>query len=555
MGLVQRLEVESKEGASKSLDNEDLRPTPRERRTWGLMMYNLFWFTAVGNVTNMSSGSAWLAKGVSYWEGLGCSVAGYFIISFVMVFNGRPGSKWHIGFPVACRSSFGVYGALWPAVNRAAMACLWQGVNATSGAQSLYLCFYAMFPSIKNVHNTMDSRSALNSAQMIMFFVFQACVAFMCFLSVPKWRVFVWAKVAAFVLSSAGMLAWGITAAGGVGDIVHHTSTVHGSEKSWLLVQMILTSAASCSTFASNAADFQRQATKPSDPIVGQIIGFPISNFITQVVGMLTTSTSSVVYGEIVWNPTVYLTQLLEDNYDAKHRAAAFFIGVMWTYSLMFSCVFENVLPAGNDIASLCPRFISIKRGFFICIAISMIINPWYLLGSASIIITVISSYQIFLFSIIGIMLVDYYVISKGFFDIPQLFTPAKEGKYYYTYGFNPRAFAAYFVGVAINFAGFLTNFGIIDSVKLTRSYWFSIFTTTFGASATYYLLNIAFPQQNKLAVWSEPKGVWEPTDEQLGITGRVESATEEDKDSTSFEKGDETSAEVRAAQLPELRV
>lgn len=146
---------------------------------------------------------------------------------------------------------------------------------------------------------------------------------------------------------------------------------------------MILTSAASCSTFggalsvgpipesrltlslslsptASNASDWQRNATKPNDPILGalteslalgedlltdpranpstgQLIGFPLSNFIVQVIGMLVASTSEVVYGEVVWNPVIYLERLLVDNFDAAHRAGAFFISAGFVYSLLFS--------------------------------------------------------------------------------------------------------------------------------------------------------------------------------------------------------------------------
>ncbi|GAA5864049.1 hypothetical protein JCM8547_005119 [Rhodosporidiobolus lusitaniae] len=558
MGLLQKLEVPAKEGASRALDNEDLRPTPLERRTWGFGTYTLFWWTAVGNTTNFSSGSAWLTAGFNVLEALGCSTAGYFIISWIMVLNGRPGAKWHIGFPVAARSSFGIWGAGWPALNRAFMACLWQGINAVSGAQALYLMFYALSPRLVNIHNGMDSRSALNSMEMVMFFLFQGLVGFMCMLQVPKWPLLVYAKVIVFVLSSVGLLAWTLTAAGGADrSLFTQGGTLSGSEKSWQLLRLILTSAASCSTFASNAADFQRQATKPTDPILGQLIGFPLSNMLTQVIGMTAAATSPRIYGELIWNPVTLLTMLLADNYDAKHRAAAFFISLGFVYNLMFSCVFENVLPAGNDISSLLPRFISIKRGFLICLLVSTLICPWYLLGSASILITVVSSYQIFLFSIIGIMLVDYYVISKGFFDIDQLFTPSKNGKYYYTYGVNLRAIAAYLVGVAVNFCGFLTNFDIIVSTKLTRSYWFSIFTTTFSAAFVYWVSNKIWPQPNLQESWSEPKGNWEPTEEQMGHSstaaiGGLETPSLEKE--ASFEKEDEARAEVRDAQVHELR-
>jgi len=96
MGLTSWLQVSSAPTAAARLDNDDLRPVPRERRTWGLSMYTLYWFVAVGNVTNFSGGGSWLAEGYSFWEGIGCSTAGYFLISWVMTVNGRPGSKWHL---------------------------------------------------------------------------------------------------------------------------------------------------------------------------------------------------------------------------------------------------------------------------------------------------------------------------------------------------------------------------------------------------------------------------------------------------------------------------
>jgi len=62
----------------------------------------------------------------------------------------------------------------------------------------------------------------------------------------------------------------------------------------------------------------------------------------------------------------------LTDNYDASHRAGAFFIGLGFAYSALFSCVFENVLPAGNDIASLAPKWLTIKRSFAICMILTI---------------------------------------------------------------------------------------------------------------------------------------------------------------------------------------
>lgn len=54
------------------------------------------------------------------------------MIAIVIVFNGRAGAKYHIGFPVLNRAAFGVFGAWWPTFNRAVMAIVWNGVNGVS---------------------------------------------------------------------------------------------------------------------------------------------------------------------------------------------------------------------------------------------------------------------------------------------------------------------------------------------------------------------------------------------------------------------------------------
>lgn len=62
--------------------------------------------------------------------------------------------------------------------------------------------------------------------------------------------------------------------------------------------------------------------------------------------------------------------------------------------------------------------------------------------------------WQIFLFSIVGVLLCDYYIVQRGKLDLKSLYTADRDGSYWYTYGINWRAMAAYVVGAAINFAG-----------------------------------------------------------------------------------------------------
>jgi len=55
---------------------------------------------------------------------------------------------------------------------------------------------------------------------------------------------------------------------------------------------------------------------------------------------------------------------------------------------------------------------------------------PQYLLSSAAIFISILSSYQVYLFSIMAIMMTHYFIIAKGGLDIEALYTADKKGTY-----------------------------------------------------------------------------------------------------------------------------
>ncbi|KAL7422166.1 hypothetical protein Q5752_002811 [Cryptotrichosporon argae] len=512
-----QLEVPGAPGRAKALENEDLLPVPSEKRTWNFTVYTVFWFSAVGTVANWNGIGSTLTYGLTVWDALLCNFFGYIIVGILMVINGRAGAVYHVGFPVVCRSSFGVYGAWWPVLNRSLSACVWNGVNTVTGGQCIYVLLHAIFPSIARVPNHMPASSGLTSIQMVCFFLFWLATGSALFLSIPRWKILIHAKLVAYVVASVAMLALALHNAGGVGTTLTEKPTVHGAARAWLICRFFFLATAGCATFVSNAADWQRNAAKPSDPVLGQVLGFPLSNFITSLFGAIVAASSKKVYGTLVWNPITYLDMILSDNYTPAIRAGAFFIALGFTYAALFSCVFENVLPAGNDIASLAPKYISVKRGFAICMIVTVVINPWYLLGSAGIFITFISSYQIFLFSIAGILMVDYYLVARGRMNLDKLYTADPSGPYYYKFGVNWRAIVAYIVGAAINFTGFLYNMKAVTvGTSVLRSYYFAYITSACGAGLTYYLLARFVPQASYLA--AEGQGFREWTQDEVEV-------------------------------------
>ncbi|CZR59046.1 probable uracil permease [Phialocephala subalpina] len=533
--------AENVKGEDMWLDNDDIRPLKLSDRTWNLWTYLTFWFSATATVSNWYAASSAQELGLSCWESVGVTFGGQVLIAIVIVFNGRAGAKYHIGFPILNRASFGIFGAWWPTFNRAVMAIVWNGVNAVQGGQCVYVMLHALTPHIANIPNVMGPGSALDSGGMIGFAVFW--VATCCFLviPVPKMRGLVYAKLIVFIISAIAMLAWTITKAGGLGPVANQPGTASGSKRTWLLIRFFLLGAANCATFASNAADFQRYARKPNDVVVGNLLGFPLANLIVSIVGNLVGSSSQIVTGALIWNPLTYLDTLQTTSYTAGNRAGCFFIAACFTYSAIFSSIFENSLPAGNDIAALFPKYLSVRKGFFICAVVSFAINPWYLLGSASIFISFLASYQIFLSAITGVLLCHYYVITRGYLEINDLYTSRIDGVYHYYHGWNWRAYLAYVIGIIPNFYGFLNNMGVIAPLGVTKAYYFAypigLFVSFFVYWATCWISPPAL--RFSLNEWHEPKDYVRPEERGEVVEGRLGDVESESISGGSAEKGD----------------
>ena len=110
------------------------------------------------------------------------------------------------------------------------------------------------------------------------------------------------------------------------------------------------------------------------------------------------------------------------------------------------------------------------------CAAIGLAMCPWNLLSDSNKFTTYLSSYSVFLSSIAGVMLCDYYWVRKGYLRVKDLYNARKKGPYFYIYGVNPRAYGAYIAGILINVVGFAGDIG--KTVPIGAQYIYrSVFT------------------------------------------------------------------------------
>jgi NCS1 family nucleobase:cation symporter-1 len=144
------------------------------------------------------------------------------------------------------------------------------------------------------------------------------------------------------------------------------------------------------------------------------------------------------------------------------------------------------VVGPANNFSNMWPAKIDFKRGGYITGVIGIVMMPWKLLADPSgYIFTWLIGYSALLGPVIGIILVDYYLIRRTELDLRDLYR--HHGRYA---GFNGRALLALLLGVAPNVPGFLAHTGVIDTGGfLVGLYDYAWFLGLAIAGLAYFLL------------------------------------------------------------------
>jgi NCS1 family nucleobase:cation symporter-1 len=155
-------------------------------------------------------------------------------------------------------------------------------------------------------------------------------------------------------------------------------------------------------------------------------------------------------------------------------------------------------------MTALLPRYLDIRRGGYICALVGLVICPWNLLSSTNNFLNYLSAYSVFLSSIAGVMISDYYFVRKGYLQIKDLYSAKTTGPYYYMSGFHWRGYAAYIFGILINIVGFVGAIGKSVPMGATYIYRFNFFCGFIVASFSYWALCRVSPIPATSDVWME---------------------------------------------------
>lgn len=473
--------------------NSDMDPVRPEHQTWSIWTWMGYWASDAINIGTWQAASSIIAVGLTWRDSIAIVVVGTLCVAIPLVMNGAIGARLHIPFSVAVRAGFGYYLAYYCIVCRAVLASFWLGIQSVSGSQCITVMIEAIWPSYRNIGNSLPASAGIDTRGMISYFLFWLIQMPMLLVPPQKLR---WLFVLKLILAPAvalAMLGWCVNRAGGSGEIWNTPGTATGSARAWLWLSCMTSITGSWSTMACNIADFSRYSKTTRVQFI-QLPFIPFIFTICSLFGIITTSAAYVVWGEYYWNPLDILGRWLEMG--SGGRAGAFFAAVAWFIVQVCSNITANSISAANDLTVLFPRWVNIHRGCIIAGLIGgWVFVPWKILASASSFLSFMGGYAVFLGPIAAILMSDYWLVRRQRVDVPAMYNP--HGRYHYWHGINWRALVVMIIASSPNIPGLARTISPKTvSINEGSQHLYS-FNWLFGfctATFLYFALSLIFP-------------------------------------------------------------
>ncbi|KAK7203245.1 permease for cytosine/purines, uracil, thiamine, allantoin-domain-containing protein [Myxozyma melibiosi] len=475
--------------------NKDNDVTPPSRRTWTSWTILGFWFSDALNMQGWENPSSIIAIGLTWREAILCNCMGMVIVAIPLVLNGAIGSALHVPYPVAARSGFGFHFAKFAVVVRMVTALFWHSIQTYSGSFALTNCISAIWPSYLTIPNHIPENIGVTSQQLASHTLFWFIQLPILLIPPHKLKWFFAFKTVVVMASCIGVAAGMTHLAKSHGDMWDQKATIHGSEKSWKILSCMMSSAGGWATMATNIPDFTRYM-RGGKGQYWQGLFLPVISTFVGIMAIISTSCAGVVYGEYIWDPT----SLAAKWNSPAGRAAKFFVGFSWVVGQIGTNLSANVITAANDMTSLFPKYINIRRGALLATIIGgWVMQPWKIENSASQLLTFMSGLAVFLAPVAAILAADWWIVKRKHVDVPALYNP--HGRYQYWHGINWRAVVTFVISLTPNLPGLANSVtpslglsgGIVHvwDINYLYGFWVAVFV--------YSSLSLLFPEPETL--------------------------------------------------------
>src|SRR5436190_8294458 len=453
------------------LYNQDLAPVPLSRRNWTTYNYAALWISMAHCIPTYMLASGLIASGMNWWQALVTVGLGNTIVLIPILLNSHPGTKYGIPFPVFARAAYGTIGSNLPALMRALVACGWFGIQAWIGGEALNTFFANVVPGWPTLLGS--GIGGHTTTEWLSFLLFWGLNIYIIYRGMDLLRhVENWAAPFVLVMTAA-LLGWAIWRAHGLGPLLAEPGkfTTPG-EFFKVFVPSLTAMIGFWATLSLNMPDFTRFGRSQREQIVGQVVALPTTMFVFAAMGVMITSATAIIYGEMIWDPI----KLIGKFRDPFVIAISMFTAVVATLAVHIAA---NVVSPANHFANAFPRAISFKTGGLITGIVGIVIMPWRLLADPSgYIFTWLLGYSGGLGSIAGVLIADYWILRKTELRLQDLYLP--DGVYRYSAGWHVPGVIATLAGCAAAWAGL-----IVPPLRPVYDYaWF----VGFGVAGAVYL-------------------------------------------------------------------
>ncbi|KAK9313894.1 permease for cytosine/purines, uracil, thiamine, allantoin-domain-containing protein [Lipomyces starkeyi] len=488
--LLQKIELKSEvENGRRS--NPDLDPVPPEGRHWHARHYALFWISDNVSVSGFRTASSIMDVGLSWRMSLLCVALANLLAGIIITLNGIVGADYHIPFSIQSRASYGYYLSYLMILMRCIVGIFWYGIQTYTGAECVQSMLYAIWPSFRNVPNTLPQSANINTQLMTSYVLYFLTILPFHYVGIHKVKWLFMVKTVATFIVGFGLMGWMINTVGvSNSSLFSQGNTVHGTRFTWVFMNSFYSNLGGFTTLMVNAPDYSRYAHRRRSTYT-TLFAVPFTATLVTFMGVVVASGSKVMYGEILWDPL----QVVDKWTSKGGRAAAFFCALSFYFSQLGLNIAANSLASANDMNAIWPKYINLRRGQFIAAFLgAWALTPWNIMTSAPAFLNFMSGYSIWLGPLCGVLVADYFIVHRQIYDVNELYKFG--GIYNYRWGFNWRAFAAFTIGWVPLLPGFIptVSSGITASSGLTHLYDVGFFYGFGSAILSYSVICHFFP-------------------------------------------------------------
>ena len=438
---------------SEQVDINGLLPVPEDQRAMNAPSYVLcFWSTAI-IIQVATIGTYMLQDGMNFWQLILVGIISGLLVAFFATVNSAPGLKDGIPFVVQIRSSFGYTGAKVVYWLRIIPAICWYRIGSWIGALAIDQVMITLFNM-----NSMPFLwlGVLTVVHIILGWKGVSQIAW--FNAVVSLVIVVVLSYFFYVVFRDGSLDftpyierpwdWGFT----------FFAAISAATANWATVML-------------NNSDLTRQL-RP---------GTMKNSFISNVLGIFPPWQLMVCFGMFIFiatgndDPIVGLMALAPNQ----------FMGILLLIFIVLAQITSNLttslLPAALALRDTFK--ISWQAGAVISSLLSVITFPWVLFDAEWFFVFQ-NVYSSFLGPMLGIMICDFWIVSKRKCDVDGLYKPETK-KYQYYKGFSISAFVTLIICAIISFV----NLGVAWLIGWPCSFVF------------YYILKVILKLDDKFSI------------------------------------------------------